>query len=142
MTKEEANREMAEYNEKTLMEVFEMRGKESEEQEIEREKRVNKMILEGFEITGKMAEEWRREDRKEKKIERMKAKGVYKNNTEYKFQYEREGKIDPIVGYRKKTSRDKKKTPLRLSQLSDKEKEDYEKWKKEEKRKKAEGIKI
>ena len=108
------------------------------EEEMEREKRVKEMISEGFEITGKMAEEWRREDRKANKIERMKARGTYKNNPEYKQQYERGGKIDPIVGYRKKTSRDKKKTPLRLSQLSDKEKEDYEKWKKEEKRKKAE----
>jgi len=111
------------------------------EEEMEREKRVKEMISEGFEITGKMAEEWRREDRKANKIERMKARGTYKNNPEYKQQYERGGGIDPIVGYRKTTSRDKKKTPLRLSQLSDKEKEDYEKWVKEQRKKKVEEKK-
>ena len=95
---------------------------------------IDKIVTESYEKVI-------REDRKANKIERMKAKGVYKNNTEYKFQYEREGKIDPIVGYRKKTSRDKKKTPLRLSQLSDKEKEDYKEWVKEQRKKKVEEKK-
>jgi hypothetical protein len=70
----------------------------------------------------KAMEEDRKRDRQAAKEERMKQRGTYKNNSGYKEQYVRQGKIDPIVGYQKKK---KNLISVRFSQLSDKEKEDF-----------------
>jgi hypothetical protein len=111
MTKEEANKEMAEYNEMTFMEAI---------------RNIN-------------PEESKKSLRKAEKKVRMILRGTYQNNPEYKKDYSNQGKIDVIVGYRKIGR--KRKVPVLFSQLSEKEKEDYKEWVKEQRKKKVEEKK-
>jgi hypothetical protein len=57
-----------------------------------------------------------REDRREKKIERMKQRGVYQNNPDYQRQYHTKGNT-MIIGIRNK--------PVMYSQLTPEEKKIY-----------------
>lgn len=70
---------------------------------------IDKIVMESYEKVI-------REDRKAKKIERMKAKGVYQNNPDYKSQYYIKGNT-MIVGVRNK--------PVMYSQLTPEEKKIY-----------------
>lgn len=70
--------------------------------------------LDWYEQLGKAMEEDRRRERKEKKKARWQAR----DNKEFNNQYVRHGRIDPIIGTRGKN-------PVRFSQLSDKEKQEF-----------------